>query len=407
MTTVTHVHDPDADPAFHETVRTLGGKDLVVVRGRAGRARDVWIHEAILAAMGKTYGGAAELARARSHAAGYVVAWLVAEGIKHVLMYDATVVAGNDHRTLAEIATLADADLTIVSDGLLSGTSRKAMRRWTDRMVTAADFKAAVAPVHSVTEETPAEPPGGTSRLSFPTPPGSDFLTFRADARARMSPEDFAVLDARYVEVGRSFTVPDGPTEESLSRRIFEWVVGCNSREETVVVLRAIQAVCFRRGIHVDVDIDGVLAAAQSDSALRRLTPAQWDAIHGAVRPFYPSLVALVAAGVGTNDLADLPAQDVALDGTTVTLHGDILDVPAGGRKALRAQHVVHAWAGYSPEEPFLWDTARRRARDMTGGLNNLTQHFGIPIRVRAQEGRSQGHWQYRWGVTITDFGAA
>lgn len=406
MTTVLHVHDPDADPAFHHAVRSLGGKDLVVVRGRAGRARDVWIHEAILAGLGKTYGGATELARARSHAAGYVVAWLVAEGVKHMLMYDATVVADNDFRALAEIAALAGADLTIVTDGLLSGTSRKVIRRWTDRNATPSSLMSAIAASKAAADLAPPDSDDRSEQIGFPTPPQSDFLTFRADARAGMTPEDFAVLDARYVEVAHAFEVPDRLAEEALSRRIYEWVVGCASAEETTVVLRAIQGVCFTHGIHVEVDLDGVLAAARSDSALRRLTPAQWDSLNTAVRPFYPSLAALVAAGVGTDSLHALPAQDVALDGTTVTFGGSALEVPLGGRKALRAQHVVHAWAGYSPEEPFLWDTARRQARDMTGGLNNLTQHFGIPIRVRAQDRRSQNHWQYRWGVTITDLGA-
>lgn len=183
--------------------------------------------------------------------------------------------------------------------------------------------------------------------------------------------------------------------------------MACESDAERTVVLRAIQAACFVRGVHVDVDLDGVLAAVEPDVALARLTEDQWEALCTAVRPFLPSIVGLVAAGVGTDVLPELPAEAVAVDGSAVRLASETLWVPVGAQRALRAQHVIHAWAGYGDDDPFIWDTARHVARDVTGALNDLTRHFDIPLRVRHQDRRTQNRWQYRWGVTITELADA
>lgn len=380
------VQSPDGDPAFRELLHRHADADphTLLIRGRAGGRRDVWLFTTILETLGKTV-YTYEANRARANSQGLALAWVAALGVRHLIVVDGDVVGHKDLRSLCETATAVGCDVTISLDGPVKNAMWNTLAAWTthaapddaDRPLTPAEYTTVIGP-----PPTPTPPVAPTPLVGLPDVPDVDFLTFRADARRTLAPEEFARVDDAFVDVLARTGRRRHTSAADVAVTIEDLLCETTDRNTQTVAFRAVQAALFLQDWYVKADVTNLLDHLAPVANLRNLhLDDGWERTTATMRPFFAAVVALVATGVHPADAPGVTLADVAVDGTALTLPTGQLPVPAGGRAALRAQHLVHRWYHNDPARPFLADGKRPDLRYVTEALNVVSETSGITLR--------------------------
>ena len=393
---ITATFDPGCDAELHQFLRaaTDPRSGTLSLRSHIGGSRDTWLYNDTLRGLGKTYQHSS--LTGYSSAAAYSIAWLVAEGIDRVVLYDASCASPKDLVAYAQLATAYGIDLHIVSDGVTPDALRKHLQRL-DPVPLAAE--ALVAIIDGARQ--PSAPPPGRADLLAEVPI-VDPLHFRATCRHLLSAEEFGPVDAVYrgafaEAVHIDFTLG----EELVAHAIYALLADSDDPSSHIITVKAVQAAAFRAGWHVAVDLNRMLGHIGPMTMRRHLDDEKWALLYSAVRPSSTALAGLAAAGAEPSRLHLLTGDNVASDGSEAIVDGQHLEIPAAAHKALRAQHVARELFGRTPTDAFLDDSGRLGKRSASPRLNDMARAFSIPIHARFQETVREVRWQQRWGLSI------
>lgn len=407
-------------------IRALHRIEATAVSGavRIARApRLVDVADAILDGLGKSpwVGGG------HSSAASVVAqtgAWLEAKGVTDVIICD---------------AELLPSSLAAQTCDWLAGLG---IRAWyiygTEQPVTAeeaagigADLLAASPYSHSVEGCTldglVAAWPGLADNLpparrdpyrylsaDFPQVPRVDGLRFRSAARALLDPDDFAVVEARFldsVSVTRAWcdTNPGGQAEKLLVQ-YRAMVNDCGGVDELLTVTRGFQVGAFNRDWGVSVHTARLVAAAATEPRQARSVIENWWARFGLYRTTEtPALAVLYDAGLAlaaieTLRVADLDWQPDAGHVSITPAGGEPLMI-TGERAPLLAAHLLcRQHLGAEPDDALFVTFRNKPVRSRTLGDTLLGPIGEIGVTVAPPPVRRHPYsattWAARYGVT-------
>lgn len=345
---VTVVVDEDDDPAFSDQLdrRADVATGVIVVRPVPGVVDKRRLATDVLIALGKHYDC---LSRERGSSRGWHLArlWTRAEGVRHLVVWDAHRLPARLHGELAGIASASNSRLWLV--------------------VRPEELGSFVPPGGCTPDQLLAQlpVPGGATvtdpvlddRLVLPQ---ESFLTFRWACLHRLGPGQFALVDAVYVAAheatrrwleGRHWR--DRPRVEEVVRQLRELTAASVSSAETLVRLRAAQAAYFRDGALVQTDDSGLWA--RPDVPAVALPPPLAARLRRLVTPVWACALALAAcAGLSAGDLARLKVGDLGSDGTLLALGGERFDIPGHAAGLVRAQLLASAEQNACADDPLL-----------------------------------------------------
>ena len=341
----TYVVDTDDDPDLYEELHrradVAGG--VIVVRPVPGAANERTLAADVLIALGKHFDAVAR-ERQTSRSWELVRLWARAERIRHLVVCDAERLALPLVTRLTELAAGTQAHLWLVARPTVAPAG------WHGGLGSSG-----CPPVDLLGVLPVVQPVAGPSLDHDLVLPRDNFLTFRAACRRRLSPEQFAAVDAVYrlahgeTQAFLQYQRPRPRRQEVLSQ--LRALVGPSlSAAETIVRLRAAQAAYFRDGALVEladvrlgpVDIVAVGLSRQVASRLRRLVTPSWCC----------ALALAAAGGLYPRDLARLRLGAVHPEGIQVEWGGDQLDVPDHGAGLVRAQVLARRDARANDDDP-------------------------------------------------------
>lgn len=400
MSTVTFLHDPACDPSLHAAVGRMHdpAAGAVVLAVKPGIERTAGVFTALLERLGKV-NQEYEHTRAANDAEGYALAWLAVENVRRLVVLDATL-CGKWIKPLCLAAVACGIEVVLFTDAEVSDHFRVAISGLAGNMPR---------PVHEWLDEQPssvveaAESPPAEGVCGFGSVPRTQFLTFRADMRRALAASEFASADAVYRGAFHAAAKVDLRDESKAGSLLHRLMIATVHRQAQTVIIRAAQAAAFHQGVHLTVDVDRALDAVGPAARAANLDDRDWRRVSGWVRPFFPAVVALTAAGVAVEELQEVSGREVSIDATTVTHEAHRLDVPVDGQASLRAQHLVRGWFGHDADAPFLSDRAGVDARSANDALNLMTRTHGIPLRRRAVgTEQSVNWWKAARGVRVS-----
>lgn len=400
--TVRFLYDRHSDPDLHRAAASAGDRSTLVLHGQPGTRRSAWVFTQVLDALGKVH-QEHEHTRAVNDAEGFALAWLAVEGIDRMVVVDATL-AGKQVRPLVLAAVAMGIDVVLVADGEVSDYFAVHVSGLADggaEQLTSDSVRELLAASSRPSPDRGSPPSVEPGSETLGPVPRSSFLTFRADMRRVLPAVQAATADALY---RTEFSVAAGhdlAEAEVAAQALHRRLVTTTDPAEQTIMLRAFQAAAFRQGTHLIADLDKTLDAVAPAAQAANLTSGDWERVNGWVRPFFPACASLLAAGVPTSRMHDLPARAVLLDGSAVSIDDAVLSVPHDAQKALRAQHFVHRWFGHGRDDPFLRDrTVTTKRRDPSDALNRLTRTHGINLRHAADDlGKEVRWWSSSWGI--------
>jgi hypothetical protein len=247
--------------------------------------------------------------------------------------------------------------------------------------------------------------------------PADDFPTFRAASRGRLSPIAWTWVDERYGVAARETAGwlaerTDGPLSEDLVvQRLQEVYEGCATIGELLVATRAAQAVLFRAGWLLQIDLARFMGMAPSRPRRAQRTPALWRRARIYRQPHRGATAALAGAGLSLEEMGALRVSDVAADGASVLVAGEHRDIEAGAWQFVRAQLLMCAWNGQGPDAAFLTQPLGEPLpeRALADLLTVLRTETGLALtpRLVPRKRLASSHWFLRWGLSLQPLKAA
>ena len=344
---LTVVLDPDDDPGFSDDLdrRADLTTGVAVVRPVPGVADTRRLAADVLIAMGKHYDA---LTREHQNGRAWELTrlWTQAENIRHLVVCDAQRLPPELWDELATITAGAGRRLWMIVRDEPGGPEPRAAAR------CGPDDLASKLPVPTVTDEAAFD-----DRVLLPQ---ESFLTFRWACSRRLSPEQFAQVDAVYLETYQATTSwlqcrrwRDRPTRQEVVGQLRALTSTSRSSTETVVRLRAAQAAYFCDGVLLH--LDNTRLAQQPDVPATGLNPPVAMRLRRLVTPAWACALALTHAGrMNTKTLARLQVGDLRDDGQLLTVGDQRIDVPAHAAGVVRAQLLVRRQAGAGDADPLL-----------------------------------------------------
>lgn len=398
----------------------------VVVAAPTMQNRLVDIADAVLDGLGK----GPELGGGRSATASVLAqaaAWLTACGISDVIVADAELLSP---RLASEAgAWLIEAGVRPWFVACSAGPEPEPLpARAAELVGLLADTYGVVAiTFDDLTAAFPAlaahipEPGDPPPIPTFPRVPRADGLVFRSAAKAVLADDDFAVVEARLVEVvaaTRQWCVdnPQAQSEELMAfwRALVEQAV---TVDEVLVVTRGVQVGAFTFDWLVKVDTDQLLgtAAVEPREAVREAEP--WWPRFLAYRTTMPgALAALYSAGISLEELEVLTLGAVCWDRAAGTV---TVAVPrtagrrsapdpvtiAGEQATLVAAHAVYRqMLGAEASEAFFtgYRGQRLRTRSLGDALAGPTAEIGVTVarQPSSRKRSTAARWAARHGVS-------
>ncbi|WP_433464084.1 hypothetical protein [Spirillospora sp. CA-128828] len=248
--------------------------------------------------------------------------------------------------------------------------------------------------------------------------PTASFLNLRAAYARSYAPATVAAIDRIWM---RAFTdargwprrfIPDGDSQQAshalalpVSVRLAARAYTAATDSEAMVVLRAVQAGLLRQGVLLHHNHGAGLGHRISPSAAASInrTLSTQDAAAATLHLLFP--YAARPAEPYWHP-ADLRAQDVADDGSTVKIGGVDLPVPAHARPALAAHQVLLQRRGPRTHPELYFDTAdprdlRRQADRALTATATSPQLPDQPPERRSQRGGRGTLWMRQRGLAL------
>ena len=343
----TIVNDADDDPGFSDDLdrRADLTTGVAVVRPVPGVTDTRRFAADVLIALGKHYD-----ALTREHQNGrawdLTRLWTQAEDIRHLVVCDAQRLPPELWDELTALTAGAGRRLwMIVRNEPGAPQGRAAARCGPNDLLSK-------LPVAAVTDVTVLD-----DQVLLPQ---ESFLTFRWACSQRLSPQQFAQVDAVYVETYQATSTwlqcrrwRDRPTRQEVAGQLRAVTSTSRSSTETVVRLRATQAAYFCDGVLLH--LDNAHLEQQPDVPATGLSPSVATRIRRLVTPTWACGLALThAGGLNTTTLARLQVGDLQDDGQVLTLGDQPVDIPAHAASLVRAQLLTRRHDGAEERDPLL-----------------------------------------------------
>ncbi len=344
----TIVIDPDDNPGFSDDLdrRADLTTGVAVVRPVPGVADTRRLAADVLIAMGKHYD-----ALTREHQNGYAWPltrmWAQAENIRHIVVCDAHRLPPILWDELAAVTAGADRRLWLIvrNEPGVPDPAIAAARCCPAELLSNLPMAAAI-------DETVLD-----DRVLLPQ---ESFLTFRWACSQRLSPQQYAQIDAVYLETYQATSLwlkgrrwRDRPTRQEVAGQLRAITSTSRSSTETVVRLRAAQAAYFCDGVLLH--LDNVNLSQQPDVPATGLNRPVAARLRRLVTPMWACGLALThAGGLSTTTLARLQVGDLRDDGQLLTVGDQPIEVLAHAAGLVRAQLLARCQAGAEAKDPLL-----------------------------------------------------
>jgi hypothetical protein len=363
-----------------------------------GGRRTTWLASDILTALGARRNVTGGVGTKQNDDWDLVPIWLEAHRIDQLVILQAQRLHLPVLDALLELAAETPTTVVLAPEGPLTSQALKLIDPYEPMPVDGRELLTAPSPA-------PAE-----VAAPFPTVPRTDFPTFRADCRATLPADEFAVVDDRYrTALGQASATfdhvePDGETVMAVYDGLADT---CRTTDELLVAARALQAAAFRAGSYVRVDVDTYLVAANTMPTSARRTPQVWRQVAAYPRPWVGAAITATAAGIAPTDIVELTVDQLADDGTSIHHpDGTSTSIDPHAQVYVRALKIQHQRTGASPDAVAFVDTRSRPVtlRAVCDMLATARLELGIPtVHGRVQRRPSPATTRLgRTGLSVT-----
>lgn len=342
---------PNTDPAT----------GIVIATGRP--TRHAWaVGQTVLAAMGVRLDmeGAG---RRHGEDLEYLNAWLTAYGVRVLVIRHATNIQNTEVLdNLLYLTTAVGVDLALTSDDTVAHRLADWVCERSGHVDT--DHQPLIDRLTTITTTT--MPSVTRSDSDFPALlPRVDFYGFRARCRDVLTPQQFDMVNRRYVDVFKEVQADPFATSTEAAERITVALQDSDNVGKALTTLRAAQAAMFTHGLLLKVNLGYFLNGVQ-ESEHRRLTDPEIRALRAYRTPWRSSVVVLRDADLTRDQIAALKMADIADSGHPSGV--DHLPLSDDAALYLRAQRILRLLQGAQDDDAFLplWNRyigrAQRRA---------------------------------------------
>lgn len=395
---------PDTAQARRLAALNAPDRGVVAITVRPDTRRPGWIARDLLAALGAR-GDVSGQPRRDADERQLAPIWLHAHDIDDVIVIGAEALSGDIVQELAEIATLAAANLWLVADHIIPDALTDALEGWPvvpvapEAFHTRWDSDGAPADV-DVPEVTCASHDG------LPTVvPEVDFTVFRATARRQLPATAYAAVERRYDDEFTDARMRLGNDRDPLEV-LRDALQRCATAAAVTVTVRAIQAAAFTRRVHLRVKLDSLLAHDDHQRVATSEDPETWRLLAAYRLPLRQAVCALTLLGVPMDKQQRARVAELDPTGTTLLTAEQTFTLPAGAAPALRALLLTRLAAGAAPTDPLLADLdgTSPGARAFASIVAAAQRELGIRL-VSGQVERAATPttaWARRRGITTT-----
>lgn len=380
-----HVHVVETSTGAGMLPSPASGSGVVRLQGDPGARRSGWMAHDLLCALGvdedlpdgtRNYRQAEALATVR----------LVEAAVTDVVVVDAAAMNDECRDDLAGITAVVGARLWLVFDtGTLDRESTQLLG-WTSVEHPADAVKDVLTrpgtpPVAPAASARPRLPVGVLPEADWPV------LLTEVDRRA---PELRDAVRARWQHTTAKVTATLEPVlvaeeaqeraEEVLADVLRDVVDAATTRAELAVDVRAVQAVAFRFGWHVRVELANLRQRRRLSPGPAARTVEQWAQLRCFPHPNRGGIAALSAAGLTPAQTVEVTLGQVDPDGIFVTLDGKRVAVEPGAQPLLRGLVLLRLAEGAQPNDRLLL-TSKGTAllpRGVTDGLADIAAVTGL-----------------------------
>ena len=330
----------------------------------------------------------------------HCVAWLAAHPVHDLALLDAQWLHPHLLATTIEICAAAGTDLWLVCQAPIEPAWEHTISGWPAATATTTDLRG----------RYPTKPRRTIHAAPvFPRVVDAPWVTFRATCREQLTPDDFAVVDSRFVAAvgaGLAAFSQQHLTEDDVLEHLQRRCDSTATYDEMIVETRACQVAAFRGGWLIQIDINQFSAVARTVPTRRQLdNPEWWARLAVYPEPWRAAACATAATGTGCTTLATLRVGHTTDDGDIIDPNGHALNVPAAGRIYIRAQRTLRILQGATGTDPLFTVDDERPVPDrrLAQALLDAQLECGLNLtggRV-ARGDRTARSWASRLGVAV------
>lgn len=402
----------------------------VGVAARPGMRRVSWLVTDILSALGcdPLITGAGRPGDGDPHVAA---AWLRTHGVRDLYVQFAWDISYPALHDTVMLARRAGVHLWLVGDTPYSDRHAELLEPFAAREWTGDNFldhwsHLLDAPAG---DTAPTQPdPDAVSQTAVRWPPrlpDDDFTTFRAACRDRLAGEEFAAVDAFLRDAHQDaidHLVPllsttseagtpgaAGGLEHTVAKWFGQRWATTDSLAHFIVTVRASQVAAFGAGYFVQVDLDQLIGTASTTPRRAQRNPDTWRLLQAYPQPYRAAACALAAAGMGTNEMAELPVA--TYDPATGTAHDDsgrpfTVELPA--RLFVETQQTLRRLTGAGETDRLFvgpGDGRPMSARTLASAVRQARRELGAAVALAAPDRATPepSRWCRRWGISIQE----
>ena len=335
-----------------------------------------------------------------------LVAWVLAHGIAHIVMIDAQWLRTSMLADLVGLAAVTGTSLWLVAQHPIDPAYREDRAAW----ITEGGELSELQDILRATRTPPTTP----SAADFPRVPLDDWPTFRSEARRQLRPDDFNAVDERYrnaFDTAQTWFGQVGEADEdSVLALIRPLLHDCSCADEMYVALRAIQAVAFRAGWLVQVDLPRLIVTAERAAGAAVHSPHTWERLLAYREPYRGAACVFAACELALATMITITFGCVAPEGTDFEVvrgeNTERITVPPGAEVLLRAQLWQRRIQGARNDDPLLADDDGPLAdRYLANAVRAPVTEVGVPLyssQVERQE-LDPKRWSHRWGLSVQE----
>jgi hypothetical protein len=335
-----------------------------------------------------------------------VASWVLAHEVRDLVLVDAQWIPPRVFPDMIGLAAATGITLWLVAHAPLDDAYADTLNAWPTEAGHAAELASLVTRAYA--------PPTDPLTPDYPRLPSDSYLTFRAEARRRLLPDEFALVDGRLLEAHRRAakwfaSQPRSAVDEDsvlayARRRLHD----CASAEEMLIEIRGLQVAAHHAEWLVSADLTRLVATSQNAAAAAVHSPHTWRRLRAYRQPYRGAACALVACELALESILEVRLSDVDADGGVVeavrTGTAEQVQLPPGAEVYLRAQVYHRQIQGAGPDDPlFATEEGPMRDRYLANAVRAAVTEVGVPLYSQQVERAEidRKRWARRWGLAV------
>ncbi len=308
---------------------------------------------------------------------GWLLCGAAAEETTHLIVLRAGKLDRRRWELLVELSALTNSQLWLVVQASgLSRSQREGIRDWGMKEYSYEAFKC-LSGSWPQTKAASAAPPSS----SFPVVPEDDFAGFRASARMDLTDQDFAKVDAVFLETKRATDSWIRSSPSTAKDAVAEWLLSLIDSSQLVdeaqTRIRAAQVAFFLAGIHVKVDVRRLTVAwtTPNPTAVDAVSLAQ--ALRAYVNTDYAAIGVLAGLGASPTEIAAIKVADLSDGAETCTISAKALEIVSACRSILQAHRLTRLFEGATDTSWLFIPGSFGEAVDGAVSIRSVRRHIG------------------------------